>query len=283
MTRRLAATVSLGSVLTLLVWFGPVSSQPANQRQPVRLRVLLPHPYAKLTIEGATTRQTGTNRQFVSPPLEPGRNYTYTLTAVWEPNNYTTITRTRQVSVQAGQELELDLRQADPANPYKIVVIYVPTPDEVVDAMCKLAKVTKDDVVYDLGCGDGRIVITAVKQYGAVRGVGVDIDPERIEESRENARKAGVQDKVEFRQEDVLAIKDLADASVVMLYMGEELNLRLRPILQKTLKPGARIVSHRFTMGGWKPLKTEQITDEYGGEYDIHLWKIEANGNERKD
>src|SRR5438046_9379949 len=125
--------------------------------------------------------------------------------------------------------------------------------------MLRLANVGKDDLVYDLGCGDGRLVITAVEKFQAQRGVGVDIDPERIKDSNANAQKSRVQGKVEFRQGDVLEINDLADASVVMLYMGNDLNLRLRPILQKTLKPGSRIVSHRFLMGDWKPLKTETI------------------------
>jgi len=285
MIRRFTATACVLLGLALLGLWAPALGQPpappAEQRQPVYVRVLVPRANAELTIEEMLTRQTGTNRLFVSPPLEPGRKFTYTLTTTWQSNNYTTLTRTKQVSVQAGKEVEVDLRQADPANPDKILVRYVPTPDEVVEAMCKLGGVGKDDVVYDLGCGDGRIVITAVKKYGAQRGVGVDIDPQRIRESKENAVRAGIQNKVEFRQADVLEIKDLADASVVMLYMGDDLNLRLRPILQKTLKPGSRIVSHRFTMGDWKPLESKRITDGYGAEYDIHLWKV--GDNEKKD
>jgi tRNA A58 N-methylase Trm61 len=104
--------------------------------------------------------------------------------------------------------------------------------------------------------------------------VGIDLDPERIAESKANAREQKVEDRVEFRQGDVLKIKDLSNANVVTLYMGEELNLTLRPILQKTLKPGSRLVSHRFTMGDWKPLKTIKITDQEGEEYLLHLWII---------
>jgi ubiquinone/menaquinone biosynthesis C-methylase UbiE len=141
--------------------------------------------------------------------------------------------------------------------------------------MLKLGEVGKDDVVYDLGCGDGRIVITAVKNFGAKRGVGIDIDPQRIRESRANAERENVENKVEFRQGDVLKIHDLSDATAVMLYMGDELNMMLRPILQKTLKPGTRIVSHRFKMGDWKPLKTETLVDQKGQKYLVHLWKIE--------
>jgi len=195
------------------------------------------------------------------------------VSAVWEPNNYTTITRTRKVHVQPGQETTVDLTQADPDRPDDIVIRYVPTPPEVVHAMLKLAGVSKDDVVYDLGCGDGRIVIAAVRDSGAKRGVGVDLDPERLRESRANARRAGVESRVEFRQGDVLKIKDLSSASVVTLYLAEPVNLRLRPILQKTLKPGSRVVSHRFTMGDWKPDRTETLTVA-GEEYELHLWTI---------
>ena len=253
---------------------GPGGPQAPAERKPVNLKVLLPDERVKLTIDGTATRATGTERSFVSPPLEPGVNYTYTLVMVWQPNNYTTITRTKAVPVKSGQDLVVDLRQEDKESPDKVVVRYVPTPQEVVEEMCKLGGVKEGDVVYDLGCGDGRFVITAVKKYGAKRGVGVDIDPERITDSNANAKKEKVEDKVEFRQEDVLKIKDISDATVVMLYMGEELNQRLRPILQKTLKPGTRVVSHRFTMGDWKPEKTVTVTDGRGQTYKLHLWRI---------
>ena len=160
-----------------------------------------------------------------------------------------------------------------PQREVKRDVPYVPTPQVVVDEMLKMANVGKDDVVYDLGCGDGRIVIAAVGKFDARRGVGVDIDPERIRDSRANARRAGVEDRVEFRQGDVLKIKDLSEATVVTLYMSQEVNLRLRPALRKVLKPGARVVSHYFTMGDWKPDRTETVTGR-GGEYEIHLWTI---------
>jgi predicted RNA methylase len=193
------------------------------------------------------------------------------------------------VAVRVGPEIVADLRQADEKTPDDILIRYVPTPPQVVEAMLRLAAVGKDDVVYDLGCGDGRIVIAAVRQFGARRGVGIDIDPQRIRESRANARRQNVENTVEFRQADVLKIEDLSDATVVTLYMGEDLNRLLRPILQKKLKPGARIVSHRFTMGDWKPLKTETIVDRSGEKYLIHLWKIEEakkgsqNDQGRKD
>lgn len=146
-------------------------------------------------------------------------------------------------------------------------VIYVPTSDTVVDAMLKLAKVKSDDVVYDLGSGDGRIVIAAARKFGA-RGVGIDIDPERISESNENARNAKVTDKVKFIEADLFE-SDFSDASVVTLYLLGRLNERLKPILFEQLKPGTRIVSHAFDMGNWKPEKTQVIDGKT-----IYLWTI---------
>jgi uncharacterized protein (TIGR03000 family) len=250
------------------------ATQSQTEDRTAHLRVLLELVDAELLVDDSPTRQKGTRRSFVSPPLEMGKKYYYTLTATMRPNNYTTITRVRKVLVEAGKTVEVDLRKSDDKQPDKIVIRYVPTPEEIVDAMLKLADVGKDDVVYDLGCGDGRIVIRAVEKFGAKRGVGVDLDPQRIKESRANARAAKVENRVEFRQGDVFEVKDLADATVVTLYMGDELNLMLRPILRKTLKPGTRIVSHRFTMGDWKPLKTQSLVGYDGDTYLIHLWKI---------
>lgn len=153
-------------------------------------------------------------------------------------------------------------------------VPYVPTPQNVVDEMLKLAGVTKDDVVYDLGCGDGRLVITAVKKFGAQRGFGVDIDPQRITESNANAKAAGVTDRVTFAVQDLFQT-DLKDATVVTLYLLPEVNLRLRPKLLSDLRPGTRVVSHSFDMGDWKPQKT--ITVQPGGQI-LHLWIIPAKG-----
>jgi uncharacterized protein (TIGR03000 family) len=239
---------------------------------------------AKVTVDDTVTTQTGAERRFNTPELEPGVKYYYMVSATWEPNNYTTITRTRKAIVQAGKTTTVDLRKEDPKLPDKIVIRYVPTPPEVVDAMLELGKVTKDDVVYDLGCGDGRIVVSAVKKFGAKKGVGIDLDPERIKESNENAKTAGVEDKVEFRKGDVMKVKDLDKATVVCLYLADELNEQLRPILQKVLKPGTRIVSHRFLMGDWKPEKTKKVTTDTD-TYRIHLWTIKGDkeGEGKKD
>src|SRR5438045_594376 len=130
-------------------------------------------------------------------------------------------------------------------------VIFVPTPQEVVDKMLEIAKVGKGDVLYDLGSGDGRIPVTAAKRYG-IRAVGIDIDPERIREANENAKKAGVTNLVRFRQEDLFKA-DFREATVVTLYLLPDLNVKLRPRLWSELKPGTRVVSHQFDMADWKP------------------------------
>jgi cyclopropane fatty-acyl-phospholipid synthase-like methyltransferase len=178
------------------------------------------------------------------------------------------------VAPKPGQTVEVDLRTPDPKKPDRIQIRYVPTPQDVVERMCKLARIGQGDVVYDLGCGDGRMVILALADFKAKRGVGIDLNEDLLRESMANALDFKVADRVEFRVGDILDIKDLSAASVVMLYMGEDVNLRLRPILQKTLKPGARIVSHRFGMGHWKPDKSETFKGIDGDRYTIHLWTI---------
>jgi len=151
---------------------------------------------------------------------------------------------------------------------------YVPTPQEVVDRMLRLAGVTKNDVVYDLGCGDGRIVISAAQQYGA-RGVGIDIDPVRIAESNANAKQAGVSHLVTFKLEDAMTA-DVSPATVVTLYLLSASNVRLRPILTRQLKPGARIVAHAFAMGDWPAEKVENFTDSSHSPRTLYLWKADG-------
>jgi predicted RNA methylase len=147
---------------------------------------------------------------------------------------------------------------------------YVPSPLEVVDRMLTLAEVSRNDVVYDLGCGDGRIVIAAARKFGA-RGVGVDIDPQRINESIANARKAGVEKLVTFKLQDAMKT-DISEATVVTLYLLSFANVQLRPILEKQLKPGARIVSHNFGMGNWEPDQIDSFADANGGTRTLYLW-----------
>jgi len=146
-------------------------------------------------------------------------------------------------------------------------VIYVPTPQEVVDEMLKLARVGKTDVLYDLGSGDGRIPVTAARRFG-IRAYGIDIDPQRIQEANENARKSGVTSLVQFRQEDLFKSK-FGDATVVTLYLLPDLNVKLRPRLLSELKPGTRIVSHQFDMGTWQPDRKVELNGRT-----IYLWTI---------
>jgi cyclopropane fatty-acyl-phospholipid synthase-like methyltransferase len=146
-------------------------------------------------------------------------------------------------------------------------VIFVPTPQEVVDAMLEVAKVTKNDVVYDLGSGDGRIPVTAAKKYGA-RAVGIDIDPQRIKEANANAQAAGVTDKVKFLNQDLFT-SNISEATVVTLYLLPSLNVKLMPKLKAELKPGTRIVSHAFDMGDWKPEQTLNVNGRT-----VYYWTI---------
>ena len=169
-------------------------------------------------------------------------------------------TQTNAQTPQTETEVQTPQRQPD--------VVYVPTPQEVVDEMLKVAKVTKDDVIYDLGSGDGRIPITAAQKYGA-RGIGIDINPERIKEANENAKKAGVTDRVKFLQQDLFKT-DISEATVVTLYLLPQLNVKLRPQLFEQLKPGTRIVSHDFDMGDWEP---EQVIRTKEGST-IYFWTI---------
>jgi tRNA G37 N-methylase Trm5 len=146
-------------------------------------------------------------------------------------------------------------------------VIFVPTPYEVVDEMLRLANVKKGDVLYDLGSGDGRIPVTAAKRFG-VRAVGIDIDPQRIKEATENAKKNGVSKLVTFRQEDLFKT-DFKEATVVTLYLLPDLNVKLRPRLLTELKPGTRIVSHQFDMGTWQPEKKVELNGRV-----VYLWTV---------
>jgi cyclopropane fatty-acyl-phospholipid synthase-like methyltransferase len=155
---------------------------------------------------------------------------------------------------------------------------FVPTPIEVVDKMLEMAQVKKGDVLYDLGSGDGRIVIRAAKKYG-VRAVGIEMDPFLLKKARQDAKAAGVSHLVEFRSEDALQT-DLSRATVVTLYMLPWFNEKLRPNLKKYLKPGARIVAHDFGIEGWTPDKTEKLSNPekkaggYVHYHTLHLWRI---------
>jgi len=232
--------------------------------------------FGRLTINGQE-RPEGMRLRAFKIKLRAAKDSITVVYSFW-PRTYTNVIRSKVVPVENGQVVQVDLTSEDPEHPDQVQAIFVSTPMPVVERMCKLANIGADDVVYDIGCGDGRMVITAVAKFAAKKGVGIDIDPKRIEESRENAKRAGVLQKIDFRAEDALKLKDLSEASVVMLFVGEDLNQKLRPILQQTLKPGARVVSHHFDMGDWKPDKTEKFMalnkEGVKEEYALHLWTI---------
>jgi SAM-dependent methyltransferase len=154
-------------------------------------------------------------------------------------------------------------------SPPKLDVVWVPTPNEVIEVMLDLAKVGPNDLVYDLGCGEGEILIAAAKR--GAKGVGVDLDPERIKNAKANAAKAGVADKITFLEQDLFKT-DIKPATVVTLYLLPELNLRLMPTLVRDLKPGTPVVSHDFDMGDWKPEQTREVSVRR--THRVFLWHI---------
>src|SRR5581483_10336993 len=199
--------VRIGLGAALLVGLAALSGAPSAAQQPEkkqpaagtvksRIKVTVPQDDAELFIEEKATKATGKTREFETPPIEAGKTYEYKFTAKWRPNNYTVVTRNKTVQFKAGDEVNVDLTQDDPND--RAVIRFVPTPDDIVAQMVKLAKVTKDDVVYEPGCGDARITIAAVKA-GAKKGVGIDIDPERVAEAKANVKRAGLEDKIEIR------------------------------------------------------------------------------------
>lgn len=235
------------------------------------LNVTLPSADAELEVDGQPVSGTGVARRFETAPLAADRTYRYTVAARWRPNTYTDMTRTKVITFRAGEQLTIDLSVDDPTD--RVVVRYVPTPDYVAAEMVKLAAVNANDVTYEPGCGDARITIAAVRS-GARRAVGVDLDPERVRESRANVAAAGLSDRIEIRQGDALEQPDLGSMTVVFLYMGDHFNMLIRPYLWKQLPVGARVVSHRFLMGDWKPDTTVTVTDDSGLPYELHLWTI---------
>ena len=233
---------------------------------------------SKLTVDGKDFSEPRATKRTLQVTLAPGKSEVKIEFSYW-PQKYTNIIRTQTVTVAKDVPTEVDMTHEDPDNPDLIKPIYVPTPASVVAEMCKLGKIGSDDVVIDIGCGDGRLVIQAVKDFGAKKGVGLDIRDDLIRLCWGNAIKEGVKDKVDFRVADALKIDSFAEASVVLLYVGEDLNLKLKPVLQKTLKAGSRVVSHRFLMGDdWRPDATKTVTAKSNAGtdavYNLHVWTI---------
>ena len=233
----------------------PFKPGDKNAARAAVIKVLVPAD-ARLAFDEFETKQTGPERRFETPPLPRGREFTYTVTAVWKEGERP-IKRMAVAAVRAGKETVLDLRPGS-KDASSSQIIYVPTPHKVVEKMLQLAKVTKDDLVFDLGCGDGRVLVSAARKFGA-RGVGIDIDPQRIKEALANVRKADVAKLVEIRQGDALKVPDLSKATVVLLYMLPEFMEKLRPILEEQLKPGTRVVAHDYPVPGWEPDEVARV------------------------
>ncbi|MGE3805531.1 MAG: TIGR03000 domain-containing protein [Gemmataceae bacterium] len=270
-----------------------VSAQE-EQRRPIYLRVLVPAA-ATLTIDGTSTRQGGEDRLFMSPPVVVGKDFVYHLQVSWDENGKE-VSHKRDVVVRSGgEEIVVDLRPTgsapvvkkppkDNGDKPKVTkkiepdkedkapdVIFVPTPQDVVDRMLKEANPKKSDIVYDLGCGDGRIVVTAAKKYGC-KSWGFDVDPQRIKESNANVKKNNVGDKATIVKKDIFTL-DLSDVNVLTLYLLPELNVKLLPQIAK-MKPGSRIVTHDFEIKGYKPDKVIDLKakDDNGVESDHTIY-----------
>lgn len=283
--RRILIAVFMTSIVSPFTSI-QAAGQDAPQGEAYQLELTLPRSsdppswapdqLSKLHVDGKDfSVPRGTKRELT---VTPTKGDTVTVTYEYWPSTYTRFIRTHTVKLAKGKVAKASLLEPNPDVPDKIYVIYFPTPPAVVKKMCELARFTRDDVVYDIGCGDGRMIIMAVKDFGAKRGVGIDIRPDRVKESRANAKKAGLADRIEIKQDDALKRKDWSDANVVLLYLSDPLNEALRPALEKTLKPGSRIVSHRFLMGDWKPDQTVKVraTNNYGEQedYELHVWTI---------
>jgi uncharacterized protein (TIGR03000 family) len=278
MSRVLTALAAL-----LLAAPALVAQDNNGPTEPAYLNVKVPAG-AKLQIGDRLTQQTGEMRRFVTPGLLLDKSYTYTVKATFKGKDGKEVTVEETVRVAAGKTTDLDLtkpkaddKKADdkkaggeekPKRPPD--VIFVATPAEVVDEMIKVGGIKKDDLLYDLGCGDGIIVVTAAKKVGC-KAVGYDIDPKRVKEAKERAKEAKVEDLVTIEEKDIFTL-DLKPATVIATYLLDDLNKKL--VAQfKQMKEGTRIVMHDYDIPGYKPDKTTKVTVN-GREHRVHLYTI---------
>lgn len=252
----------------LLACLFPADACAQDSRKTVTIEVYVPDD-ARLLIEGQGTKSTGTKRLFLSPPLPPGK-YTYTVTAIFPgPRGMQTVTR--RLDIRPGDFESIDLRP--PGKRPIADVEYEPTPQKVVDGLLRLANLTNRDVVWDLGCGDGRIPVTAAREYHC-QARGFDIDPARIQDSLANVRKHGVERLVTIEQRDIFTLDLSQGPTVVTLYLLPHLNARLLPQLRK-LPPGARVISVVHRMADIKP-DEHIVVDTGSGKLNVYLWKVET-------
>ena len=272
----------IAGLLSAAIAVTAAAQTPPPEKKPALIKVNIPDKptTTEVSIEGKKIDEPAglkdPVRTFTTPDLEPGKTYAYKIDTVIIPNNYTKIFRTREITFKAGDTITVDVRAEDKTVKDRIEVRWVATPEDIVDKMCEMAKVGKDDVVHDYGCGDAVMLIRAVEKFGAKKGFGNDIDPKMVVEAKEKVKAAKLEGKIEIKQDDILKMteKDCAEATVVLLYIGNDLGAKLSPVLQKALKPGARIVSHRFTLGDWKPEKTIKLTGADNEEYILHMWTV---------
>jgi uncharacterized protein (TIGR03000 family) len=265
----------------------------AQEKVSTTITILVPErgmEETKVKVNGKELDGEGGTRVYKAD-LEKDKEYKFDIEAFIVPNNYTEITRKKQLILIGAKNtnVKVNMTQAqafiESGTPDLIKVRYVPTPDDIVDEMCKLAKVGKNDVVWDLGCGDCRMLIRPIQKFGAKKGVGIEFDPKVMKEhSIPTVKKAKLENKIDVREGDMLKLtaKDLEDATVVMLYIGDDLGERVGPVLKSALKPGSRIVSHRFILGDWKADKSITVKGEDGGEYELHLWVVPERKLDKK-
>jgi uncharacterized protein (TIGR03000 family) len=264
--------VCFALLLSLSAW------NDAQEKAEATLTILVPergNEETILKINGKSIDGEGGTRVYKTA-VPKGKDVTLKVEILIEPNNYTKITRRQEITLKAGDKAKLDMTVKNDKFKDDIVVRFVPTPDDIVDEMSKLAKITKDDVVWDLGCGDAVMLIRPIQKFGAKKGVGVEYDPKVLKKAIENVKKAKLQDKIELKKGDMLKVteKDMAEATVVLLYIGDDLGERVGPVLKKALQPGSRIVSHRFSLGDWEPTKKITVKGQDGDEYDLLLWVV---------
>lgn len=262
--------VVLVSLLASLTGMAAFAQAPANATRS-KVKVSVPQEDAELVIEGKSTRTVGKTREYDTPDLEPGKKYLYEFKAVWKPNKFTTLTRTRVVKFVAGDEVEVDLTAAQPTDTAD-VLLKPATPDVLKD-LADAAKLTKDDVVFEPKATDARGLIAAVTA-GAKRAVGVQADADKVKAIKAAVKKAELEGKIDVQQVAPAECKDYAEATVVFLYLGEEGNVALLPVLLRDVKAGTRVVSYRFKMGDWKPTATRKGTNADGDEYEIYTWTV---------